>query len=52
MANPQIQTCIVGVAMSQKIADAPAKVVGSFYPLQRMTDHAFFGLFRTIDRAF
>jgi hypothetical protein len=38
--------------MSQKIADAPAKVVGSFYPLQRMTDHAFFGLFRTIDRAF
>jgi hypothetical protein len=35
--------------MSQRIADGSAKVVQSFYPLPRMTDHVFFGLFRTIE---
>jgi hypothetical protein len=37
--------------MSQRIADASAKVARPFYSLPRMTDNRPFGLFRTIDRA-
>jgi hypothetical protein len=32
--------------MSQRIADASAKVAPSFYPLPRMTDSVLFGLSR------
>src|SRR5260370_27092365 len=52
MADPQIQTWVVEDAMSQRIPDASAKVVRSFYPLRWMTDHVFFGLFGAIYRAF
>jgi hypothetical protein len=52
MADPQIQTWVVEDAMSQRIADASAKVVRSFYPIPWMTDHVFFGLFGPIDGAF
>ena len=34
--------------MSQRIADASAKLARSFYPLPRMTDNDLFGLSRTM----
>jgi hypothetical protein len=38
--------------MSQRIADASAKVARSFYLLPRMTDNVLFGLTRTMTGLF
>ena len=52
MADPQIQTWVVGDAMSQRIADASAKGSAIILPPAPDGGQRPFGLFGTIDRAF